>query len=174
MQGVSYSRPRPSLSFTLLKLQIIASDSFLMLRLKFHTSTLDWFPSLLLSYLFSSFLTSTLFHATSSIFISFYFFASFVLSYLILSYLILSYLIVSFQFFSLIILFFHFFSSTVFQTLAGNRKSVYKHMLTKKHVGQCADVKSGRLDIMIELEQNWIELNWIELNWIEMMKTGLI
>ena len=37
--------------------------------------------------------------------------------------------------------FFLFF--TVLQTLAGNRKSVYKHMLTKKHVGQCADVKAG-------------------------------
>jgi hypothetical protein len=26
------------------------------------------------------------------------------------------------------------------QTLAGNRKSVVKHMLTKKHVGQCEEV----------------------------------
>jgi hypothetical protein len=29
------------------------------------------------------------------------------------------------------------------QTLAGNRKSVVKHMLTKKHVGQCEEVTAG-------------------------------
>ena len=110
------------------KSQIIALYFLFMLCLKFFISTVDCLPCY---WPHSYFLTFPLLYAKCSFFFSFHFF-----SFLFSS---------SLFFFSFLYLSYLFFSSTVFQTLAGNRKSVYKHMLTKKHIGQCADVKSGKI-----------------------------
>ena len=125
VQALPYSRPRTFLSLTLLKINNNNIDFLFVLCLEFYILTVECFPY---HWLLSCFLTSAFFmhHINFLYFILLSFHNIYIFSFLLIS-----------------VLFFFFLSSTVFQTLAGNRKSVYKHMLTKKHIGQCADVKSG-------------------------------